>query len=412
MPTVLRIKDWDRIFEDSSTKKVLKNPTWMKMPLKRGAGYRRLLRQTDGGTQLGTALFGAWVAFAEFAMECFVRGVLIRRDGKPYKPIDINIVTDVPVPILEQLISLLLDPDQEIHWLEEIPLEDALRLIEARERTLAEAERAKKHGRHPDTSETNPDALNTNAAVTEPHSESSGKYPDHIRKNGEKSSLKEKRVEEKTEQKTNTSPSSSQSAQQPVRTSTGEPATWAEVAEAMKSLKISRREQTMKAAQRNGFNPAQVLAIIDYLVALPAEACESPAGALCDRLGTEDAADWDCNENWPWSGADKPESSSLYDVPSEVQQENAKRLEAESLERSRKFAADVERRELMFGAALNAMSFADHMALIGTAPPANRELLTRDYQAKGRDSPDVRPELLRLLEAVERKRGGHDASSS
>ncbi|HEY4260720.1 MAG TPA: hypothetical protein VGM98_11195 [Schlesneria sp.] len=199
------------------------------------------------------------------------------------------------------------------------------------------------------------------------------------------------------------SPTSPQSAQQPVRSSTGEPATWAEVGEAMKSLKISRREQTMKAGQKHGFNPAQVLAIIDYLQALPTETCESPAGALCDRLNTEDAADWDCNENWPWSTADKA-APSPYDVPANVAAADAKRLESESLERNRKYAAAGERRELTFGEKLNAMSSDDLMLLIGSAEQVKRDFLKRGYQTKGRDSPEVRYGLLEALEALEQRK--------
>lgn len=210
---------------------------------------------------------------------------------------------------------------------------------------------------------------------------------------------KNREEENRAEQtKTNTSPStSSKPAQQPVRSSTGVPATWAEAAEAMKGLKISRRQEAIEAAKTNGFNPPQVLALIDYLLS-PAAKSESPAGALCDRLGTPDAADWDVNEGWPWSRPVGSEPTSIYQPAADIERQRAELLEAERIESRRKFVQEQERCELAHGDDLNAMNDDQIADLIATDAPAVAKVLQREFRAKGRDSPDVRPALLKLID--------------
>lgn len=386
MPAVLRIKDWDTHFENAETKKVLHNPTWVKMPLKRGTGYKRLLYHKDG-----PALFGAWAVLVEFAMSCFVRGLLIRRDGKPYKALDIAVTTDFPVDLVERLLKLLLDPESDICWLEEISIEDAGHLITQREAEITASHTKKNSGRQPPKIEPQPDAVSQNPVTTP--------------ENGQKSALEEKREEKRIgenrrlDHPKQSSPSSAQSAQRPVRSSTGVPATWAEAAEAMKRLKISRRQAAIEDARTNGFNPPQVLALIDYLLS-PAAKCESPAGALCDRLATPDASDWDMNEGWPWSKPVGSEPTSTYEPSSDAQRVHAANLEREAMDRRRQFVQELERCELAHGEMLNGMDETAVLELIATDAPATAKVIQRDYLAKGRDSPDVRPALLKLIDRL------------
>lgn len=191
---------------------------------------------------------------------------------------------------------------------------------------------------------------------------------------------------------------------QPVRSSTGEPATWAEVAEAMKSLRISRKQHAIDAAQTNGFTPPQVLALIEHLGTVPGTDCESPGGALYDRLSTPDAIDWNANEGWPWSKAGAA-SSSPYVQSEAVRQAQAATTEAERLERSRQYCRDVGRRELAYGEFLNRMTDDEILLLIGSDRIMSI-MLRPAFTAKGRDSPDVRPELLALLERTKESTDG------
>lgn len=209
------------------------------------------------------------------------------------------------------------------------------------------------------------------------------------------------RVDPKSNPTQKSSPSSAQGAQQPVRSSTGEPVSWAEVAEAMKPLKISRKAEAMKFAQEHGFTPPAVLALVDYLRTVSVADCESPGGALFDRLKTPDAADWDVHEGWPWrhrpADGGGVVSDSPYVVPPDVQAERERQAEADRVERARKMVQERDRRELTFGDRLDAMSEVERMTLIGTAR-VGADGLRRDYIAKGFLNQDVRGELLMLLE--------------
>jgi hypothetical protein len=367
-----RIREWSVHYETAESRR-LKTMSWVPTPTKHdGRGIRRVMRHDPTG-----AIYGAWCLIVQVAAKCPIRGTLADTDG-PLSAIDIADKTGLDERSVQAAIDVCLSND--IKWLEIVP---------QHEPAATDA-----------TQQSNGDATvspSSRLAMPSDQTDSPSTSPAGPVAPLESPGLHNITGQDRTKQNNKTSPTSSQSAQQPVRSSTGEPATWAEVAEAMRLLKISRREQTMKAAQRNGFNPAQVLAIIDYLQALPAATCKSAAGSLCDRLGTPDAADWDCNENWSWTAADKAEQFSPYDRNPEVERKNAELLKSEKLEHDRRRAKDVERREFAFGDALNAMSDSDILTLIGWNQ-MTATYVRQDFLAKGRDSPEVRPQLLLNME--------------
>lgn len=394
---VLRVRDWDAHYETGASRK-LKSMSWLPLPLKRGSGYQRILAQTDG-----PALFGAWVAIVEFAATCPVRGMLCRRDGREYRASDIAITVGFPVDLITRCFALVTDPDAEIEWLERIDEPEARRiLLELSAETADSASETPKTGGSRETTGENG-------------------------RRREKTSLQDRTKTGKNKTGSDpagqTNPSSTPS---PLKHSAPPPAVngspaikgeeaggketsqseiqWPQVAAALGELGVSRRQQAIANAIQNGFTQPQVLALIDYLKSVPGE-CKSPAGAICDRLASDAAAEWDANQHWPWSvsreetGADV--GPSPYDVPPNVQQLHEQRAERERLERSRQFVADLGRRELAYGDQLNRMEDAAVLALIG-----EDRVLNRAYLAKGRDSPEVRPMLLKLLELASRDGNG------
>lgn len=192
--------------------------------------------------------------------------------------------------------------------------------------------------------------------------------------------------------------SSAPSAQTPVRTSTGEPVTWAEAAEAMKSLKVSRIGAAIEAAKANDFAPPAVLALVDVLRHVPADQCKSPAGALYDRLTTPGAAEWLATENWPWSSQAAEASDEKPDVYPYQPQPSPQN----DLERQRRLAQEFDRLILEHGEALTAMDDAGLEELILTSTGGSeksRAALLTQVLARGRDSPLVHRTLLELMDA-------------
>lgn len=392
MATVLRIIDWDKNFETAESRKIGRL-TWVAVPLKRGTGYKRLLMQEDG-----PALLGAWIAIVEFAATCFVRGLLCRENGRPYKAMDIAVTMDLPVNLIQQALDILSNTELEIDWIETIDDQTALQLI----RDKIDTERTKRTGKkHAATDAAEPPSR-IEPGLNPGIDTQTGDESRHTPEISENPGLHNKTGHNTTKPDIQSSPTSSQSAQQPVRSSTGQPATWAEVAVAMQNLKVSRVQDGIRSATANGFTPPQVLALIDVVkMASSNPKCTSPGGALVDRLKTPHAVEWNADEGWPWSnesGANPPPVASPYEVPADLAAADAKRQQEESLRRDREFIAEQGRLELAYGAALNSLSSDEMQSLMATASPAAQSMLRRDYSAKGRDSPDVRPTLLKLFE--------------
>lgn len=389
----LRIKNWNDHYERGESRK-LKEMTWLPLPLKQGSGYRRVLAQTDG-----PALFGAWIAIAEFAAKCPVRGLLVRRSGRPYKASDIAITQGFPVDLITRACQLLIDPDAEIEWLEEVSDDFAKGLIDDKYRDNSREN-------PPDNSETSGESP-SEPPKTGGSREKSGEVGSTGQEKTKKNRTGRIGSDPESPEQSKSAPSPASSAQPPVRSSMGEPVTWAEAAEAMKGLKVSKRQDAIAAAKANGFTPPAVLAIVDYLRTVPPSDCVSPAGALFDRLNTPDAAEWDATAAWPWSRPGQSAEVSPYVPSAAAEQQHKDRLEREKLERKRKYLADVERRELAFGQQLNAMGEPAVLQMIGADA-----ILTKTYLAKGRDSPDVRPMLLQILEKVHHRDHGEAQSEN
>lgn len=124
--TVLRIKDWDKHFENNRTRE-LKKMTWVPFPNKQdGDGYTDLMSHLDG-----VAHFGCWIAICQVASKCDPRGTLLRDNPalgcdpdkhpqkRPHDTASLSRMTRVPEEILKKAIDRLII----IGWLEtyEIP---------------------------------------------------------------------------------------------------------------------------------------------------------------------------------------------------------------------------------------------------------------------------------------------------
>lgn len=190
-------------------------------------------------------------------------------------------------------------------------------------------------------------------------------------------------------------------AQDPVRSATGEPVTWAEVAEGMKKLKVARIQDSIAAAQSNDFAPPVVLSLIEHLQALPAGLAESPAGALVDRLRTDGAAEWLVDENWPWS-AGKSETNAAAPEPYPIGKSS---LPTADEERARNQASlrELDRLIQQHGDTLTAMSTEDLEEMIlrsSLGTEKSREMILGLVRSKGRDSPIVHRNLLEMLDVA------------
>ena len=111
----LRIRDWDRHFENASSRK-LKRLEWVAIPNKMdGTGYTALVEHPDGAAHLG-----AWYAIVEIASRREVRGVLPDAIGK--NPHDVGgicqslgRISRLSCHVFQDVIPRLL----EIGWIEE-----------------------------------------------------------------------------------------------------------------------------------------------------------------------------------------------------------------------------------------------------------------------------------------------------
>lgn len=105
---VYAIKDWDRHYESSETRKLKSLPRVL-VPVKHdGKGYRRIIRQANGPT-----IYGAWILILQLAAKCPVRGVLEDEDG-PLTAEDMELKTDCPARIFEEALAFLSRP--EVGW--------------------------------------------------------------------------------------------------------------------------------------------------------------------------------------------------------------------------------------------------------------------------------------------------------
>jgi len=106
---ILRIKNWDKHFENNRTRE-LKKLSWVPFPNKLdGDGYTELLEHKNGA-----AYFGCWCVICEVASKCDPRGTLLRDGGKPHNSASLSRITRFSQNVLEEAIKILLS----IKWLE------------------------------------------------------------------------------------------------------------------------------------------------------------------------------------------------------------------------------------------------------------------------------------------------------
>ena len=114
MSSVLRIRDWDGLYENAETRK-LKFLHWVRVPnTLDGAGYAQLVAHPDGAAHLGV-----WVALLEVASRCSPRGTLIRDNGTAFNATTLALKTRLPGATFDAAIPRLI----EIGWVEVIDVE-------------------------------------------------------------------------------------------------------------------------------------------------------------------------------------------------------------------------------------------------------------------------------------------------
>lgn len=111
------IKDWDKYFEKSDTRKC-GAMRWIALPNKHdGKSYRRIMRQDDAAE-----LFTAWILLLQVSSKMPVRGVLSDEDGALTAE-DLSDKTGFPKIKFEKALDYL--SSREIAWLVEIQTENA-----------------------------------------------------------------------------------------------------------------------------------------------------------------------------------------------------------------------------------------------------------------------------------------------
>lgn len=113
--TIYRIRDWDRHFETSESRKRKSPLAWIGVPTKHdGRGFNRLKRHADW-----PALYGAWVLIVAIAAKCPTRGTLADADG-PFTAMDISDKVDLPEELVQRCLDLLADEKERIQWIEAV----------------------------------------------------------------------------------------------------------------------------------------------------------------------------------------------------------------------------------------------------------------------------------------------------
>lgn len=111
MPTY-RIRDWEKHFENSESKKY-KSLTWVPIKNKHdGKGYRRVVARNDAAQ-----VMCAWYLIVQVASKTPLRGVLADEDG-PLTACDLHFKTGLPESMFELAFKVLSSKD--IGWMEEV----------------------------------------------------------------------------------------------------------------------------------------------------------------------------------------------------------------------------------------------------------------------------------------------------
>lgn len=104
------VKDWEKHFENSESRKV-KSLTWLPVKNKHdGKGYRRVVAHPRS-----VQVFCAWCLMIQVASKMPTRGLLLDEDG-PITASDLAFMTGFPEAIFDMAFEVLADP--KIGWLE------------------------------------------------------------------------------------------------------------------------------------------------------------------------------------------------------------------------------------------------------------------------------------------------------
>ncbi len=109
MPILLKIADWDDLYEINRTRE-MKRMKWVPVPCKfDGDGYTELVTRHKNGA----AHYAAWMAFLLSAARSEERGTLTRSSGKPHDTETISAITRIPKSVLDEALPRLI----KIGWI-------------------------------------------------------------------------------------------------------------------------------------------------------------------------------------------------------------------------------------------------------------------------------------------------------
>lgn len=121
---IYQVKNWDTFFEGAKSK-TYNNKTKCSMPCKHGLGFKRLVKRPNG-----PALFGAWCALIQILSRhnkerdgyCTDTG---RADGAPYSFDDLEMLTDIPSFIFEEMFQIC--TSKPVGWVTVTQAKDTIR---------------------------------------------------------------------------------------------------------------------------------------------------------------------------------------------------------------------------------------------------------------------------------------------
>lgn len=137
MATILKIRDWNKHFENNRTRE-LKRLDWVPMPVKMdGDGYTELVDHPHGA-----AHFGVWCALVEVAAKCDPRGTLLRDGQKPHNSDSLARITRIQAKIIDDAIKRLI----HIGWLEsQVVVSDGVTTIPQEGAGIPQGDAGKSH---------------------------------------------------------------------------------------------------------------------------------------------------------------------------------------------------------------------------------------------------------------------------
>ncbi|GAG53826.1 unnamed protein product [marine sediment metagenome] len=123
--TLYRIRDWDKHYETSESRKRSTPLKWLAVPVKlNGYGYVKIMSQRSGDK-----MYGCWGAILLLAACCTPRGTLQDGDGNPYSLEDIARMIRMPIATVRLTVNFLSDKhNAKLMWIEALqskPAENA-----------------------------------------------------------------------------------------------------------------------------------------------------------------------------------------------------------------------------------------------------------------------------------------------